>query len=329
MLGKRDVEHRLTGAIRHGCDQVRERRAEPAGRCEDLLALVDRPVVAQQQGRHRHALRRRQQGRVGLRLVGQRGAEIPVEAQHRGRLIQRVEHHAAQNLADRVELILEGRHDAEIAAAAAQRPEQVGILLGACLPQLAIGRDHLGRYQVVDRQAMLSPSQPRPPPSVSPPMPVFDTVPPVVARPCACVAAVEIAPLDAALGTRCPLGGIDADRLHRRQVDNQASIIGAIAGGAVAAASNRHQQAPRSRKIHSLLHVGSIHALHDHRRAAIDIAVPDPAGRLVALVTGQEHWPSKAGPQRRNLRRRQCRTIPVQRHDVDHDRPPLVGCDDK
>ena len=47
-------------------------------------------------------------------------------------------------------------HDPEVAAAAADRPEQVGFVVGVDLPDPAVGGDHLGREQVVDRQAVLA-----------------------------------------------------------------------------------------------------------------------------------------------------------------------------
>ena len=52
-----------------------------------------------------------------------------------------------------VELEIEDGDDAEIAAAAAQRPEQVRVLRRARAQQLAVGRDHVGETQIVDCQA--------------------------------------------------------------------------------------------------------------------------------------------------------------------------------
>jgi hypothetical protein len=44
----------------------------------------------------------------------------------------------------------ERRDDAEVAAAASQRPEQIGVLVGGCLDDAAFGGDNLGGKQVVD-----------------------------------------------------------------------------------------------------------------------------------------------------------------------------------
>ena len=50
----------------------------------------------------------------------------------------------------------ERRDDAEVAAAPADRPEQVGVLVGARANALAVREHHLGFEQVVDREAALA-----------------------------------------------------------------------------------------------------------------------------------------------------------------------------
>jgi hypothetical protein len=55
-----------------------------------------------------------------------------------------------------MEAHLERGRDAEVAAAAAQRPEEVGVLVGARGDDRAVGRDDLGPEQAVGREAMLA-----------------------------------------------------------------------------------------------------------------------------------------------------------------------------
>src|SRR5271156_4809538 len=55
-----------------------------------------------------------------------------------------------------MKLELERGDDSEIAAAAAQRPEQVGVLRFTRAQELALSRDHVGGYEVVDRQPELA-----------------------------------------------------------------------------------------------------------------------------------------------------------------------------
>ena len=52
---------------------------------------------------------------------------------------------------DRVELDLERGDDPEVAAAAAQRPEQVGLVVGVDAAELAVGGDELDRGDAVRR----------------------------------------------------------------------------------------------------------------------------------------------------------------------------------
>src|SRR5215207_179766 len=85
-----------------------------------------------------------------------------------------------------MELELESGCDTEVAAAA-QRPEQLGLLTLAHVQIFGTGRHEIDRHQVVAGEAVQRPSQPNPPPSVKPPTPVCDSVPPVVASPNACV----------------------------------------------------------------------------------------------------------------------------------------------
>ena len=79
--------------------------------------------------------------------------ELPVEAQHLRRLLDRPErrpgHHRRPH---RMGLELKLGDHPEVAAAAAQRPEQVGVLVGAGVHQRAVGEHHVGPDEAVDRQ---------------------------------------------------------------------------------------------------------------------------------------------------------------------------------
>ena len=50
----------------------------------------------------------------------------------------------------------EGCDDAKIAAAAAKRPEQIGIFVGARFYKFAVGQDHIDRKQIIDAQSAFS-----------------------------------------------------------------------------------------------------------------------------------------------------------------------------
>lgn len=106
----------------------------------------------------RNELQRRRdvEARIAAVLFGRVGQELGVEAQQVGRHVQFVEEQADTDVRHRMQLELEGRHNAEIAATAAQRPEQVGVLRGTRGAHPSVGGDHLGRQQVVDAQPILA-----------------------------------------------------------------------------------------------------------------------------------------------------------------------------
>jgi len=57
---------------------------------------------------------------------------------------------------DRMQPEREGCDDAKIAAAAAKRPEQIRIFVGARFYKFAVGQDQIGREQIVDAQSAFS-----------------------------------------------------------------------------------------------------------------------------------------------------------------------------
>ena len=78
---------------------------------------------------HERLGRRVEAGEEHAALVGQTGNEVAREAEQIAALLGRVEEQPeVQHRSDVVQRELERRDDAEVASAAAQRPEQVGVL---------------------------------------------------------------------------------------------------------------------------------------------------------------------------------------------------------
>ena len=67
-------------------------------------------------------------------------------------MVELEEHRSAVDVLDRAEPELEGRDDAEVAAAAADRPVEVGVVLLAGDVEGPVAGDHVGAEQVVERE---------------------------------------------------------------------------------------------------------------------------------------------------------------------------------
>ena len=89
-------------------------------------------------------------------LLGCLGEELTVGAHDLLRVLEAPEHRTGEDLADRVGLEEEAGDDAEVAAAAAQAPEQVGMVGRAGRHQSTVGEDDVGLEEVVDGQAVLT-----------------------------------------------------------------------------------------------------------------------------------------------------------------------------
>jgi hypothetical protein len=76
--------------------------------------------------------------------------------QHLGRALPREEEDAGMDIGNRVELHLERGDDSEVAAAAVQRPEEVGLVVVVDAAWGTVGRDELDRGDAVRRQAELA-----------------------------------------------------------------------------------------------------------------------------------------------------------------------------
>ena len=83
-------------------------------------------------------------------LLGRRVDEGAVALPDRRGIVEVVEQRAAHDITDLVEPELEAGDDPEVAAAAAQCPEQILVLIVAGRDLPAIGENDIGREQVVD-----------------------------------------------------------------------------------------------------------------------------------------------------------------------------------
>jgi hypothetical protein len=174
----------------------------------------------------------------------------------------------------RVEPELELGHDAEVAAPAAQPPEQIGLggLVDTQPP--AVGGDQLVRLHVVARQA--EPAR-EPAHAAAEREPADAGVGDVSRRrgqPVLHRDAVERAEQRPALHPRATALGVDADAAHRRQVDRQAALRDAQPEHAVPSAAHADLEVLPAAEADRLDHVVRVRAAHDRPRPAVDHRVP-------------------------------------------------------
>src|SRR5690606_25711250 len=133
-------------------------------------------------------------------------------------------------------LELERGDDAEVAAAAPDRPEQIRVLVGARAAHLAVGGDDLHRKQVVGGEA-ITPADPaeaaaeREPGDAGRRDDAARHDQPVRLR-----GAIDVGPGGARLHPHTAAGGIDLDAPLGREIDHHAAVAQRGAGDVVAAA---------------------------------------------------------------------------------------------
>ena len=229
--------------------EIEEGRHEFAHRADDLLAFFDGTDPTRD---HRHGwpaveLGRDDRKRRDVPVNDERGElvrrvrdPVAVEAENlRGSLHRPEDRTGEHGRADRIQGELELGDDPEVAAGAADPPEEVRIL-GRARPQdPRVGGHELDAQQLVDRQAVF----PHEPPD---PAAERQTGEPGVGHdagrdgePEGLRRAVELAEKHASLHARRALFDVDADGLHRRKVDNETAVARREAREAVAAATDR------------------------------------------------------------------------------------------
>src|SRR5829696_2094816 len=174
-------------------------------------------------------------------LVGKRFGPFAVEPQHIAGALERVSDKTARDLrAYGMQLIFELRRHAEIAAAAAYGPEQIRFVVLAGPYRVALGGDELERHQIVERKTVL-PHQPTQTAAEGEPCNSgarHDT--PGNCQAVSLRLAIEFAPCDAALRAHPSLLRLDANLLHRCQVDYHAAINRGTSRHVVATSADRH-----------------------------------------------------------------------------------------
>ena len=127
-------------------------------------------------------------------------------------------------------------------------------------------------------------SQPSPPPSVSPAIPVVEMAPPVTAKPCSPAAALSSAHVTPPSARAVRAFGVDLDVPHLGQVDHHGVVRDGEPADVVPAAPDGDLVPATTGEAHRRGHVGRGPAAHDQRRSAIDQPVVDSPGVVIAFI---------------------------------------------
>jgi len=229
----------------------------------------------------------------GAELVGRFGDEVPVEAQRVGRVLGRPEdgsgHHGR---ADGVQRKLERGDDTEVAAAASQRPEQIGVFVGRCPDDAALGGDHLGGQQIVDGEPVFAHQEADATAEGEPGDTGVTHDPAGGGQTVGLGLVVDVAPQRTPLHPGPAAGGVDPHRPHGREVDDYPVVADRRAGDVVAPAPNGDLQVVVSRESRRPGHVRGPAAPGDQPGVPVDRAVPHRSGVVVVrMVRGDQLAP--------------------------------------
>lgn len=203
---------------------------------------------------------------------------------------------------DGVKLKFEGCSHTEIAAPAANCPEQIRRFSGACKYLLARSRHQFDRTEVVESEAMFAhqPAQPAAERESGNPGAGHDAAGHGQAM--GLRLAIEFCPGDATLHPSDPPLGIDENALHGCDIDHQATVDGRSPGNVMAATANRRFEAQPLREVDGTGHVRRTATSRYQRRAFVDQPVVDPSRLVVVGVRGlQELAGERFGKFRRRL----------------------------
>ncbi len=91
---------------------------------------------------------------------------------------------------------------------------------------------------------------------------------------------------------------VDADAVHRREIDHQPVVDGAESGAVVPAAADGDEQVVVAGEVDRGDDVGDVGALGDERRVLVDHRVVDRARLVVARIAGLDELAAHGGGQR-------------------------------
>src|SRR2546426_145886 len=155
--GGQGREDLLGCRVGHSLDVVRQGWAKLPDRPQDPLPFLQRTAVADGHDAHFRPVVCGAQATYGVQLVGNLPGEIAEEQQELSGLRKGVEHDPGQHQGTHgMELVRKGGDHAEVPAAAPEAPQEVRVLAGVDMAELAVSSDNIGGNQIVTGQAVLA-----------------------------------------------------------------------------------------------------------------------------------------------------------------------------
>ena len=276
------------GAGRHGRPRDRGQRAQQAAqrrRRAEVLA----------EGRDAAAGDREDHRQVGIGL----GREGEPGLQRRVGGAGRPPHRAPARPAHAMRAQREVRHDAEAAAAAAQRPEEVRVVGGVDPSPPAVGGDDRQGHDVVERQPEGAAGEPHAAAERQPAEPDRRARAGRDGDAVGGQGRVDVDELRAGAGADPPAAVAQAHGAQAAQVEHDARVGRRVARVAVAARAGHDGHVVPSRPADGRLHVADVAGPDDGDRvAAVPARVVDVRRRAEAALPGRQDGPPHRGRQR-------------------------------
>ena len=192
---------------------------------------------------------------------------------------------------------LQAGGDAEVALAPADRPEEVGLALLARLHNLAVGGDHLGREQVVDRQPVLPDQEADSARERDPADPDRAGVAQARGTPPLAGGVGVLARRHPGLNPGGLRVGVDLEGAHAREVDHDPAFAGPVARAAVAAAADGQLEAALAGERDDASDVIRAGDPRHRGRSAVDALEEDLARLVVRGIVWADHLAVQVGAE--------------------------------
>jgi len=208
-----------------------------------LHAGIERADIARRNAEHTLAGGCGDERRIQTQLVRGLACKYTIKP-HRGRrIIVCVQDRAGEQRGSHgMKQIFKGRHDPEIAAAAANAPKQVRVFGCARLQQPAVRSHDFGCHQIVARQTMFAAELAKAAPDRQPGNACVGVDPHRRGQAMSLRCRVELSQVQPGLRTRDTADRIDLDLFHAGEVDHQSGVTHRTTGDIVATGANSEEQ---------------------------------------------------------------------------------------